>query len=139
MLSVVFATTGAFVGLWITDTALSVYAQLGCVMLIGLSAKNAILMVEFARQRRKEGVSIEGAACEGASLRFRAVQMTAWSFIIGVAPLIFAKSAGAASMRAIGICTAFGMLSATLVGIIFVPSLYTMFQKLRERIVRVRQ
>jgi HAE1 family hydrophobic/amphiphilic exporter-1 len=134
MLSVLFAVTGAFIGLWLTSTALSVYAQLGCVMLIGLSAKNAILMVEFARQRHREGVSVEVAAQEGASLRFRAVQMTAWSFIIGVAPLVFAKSAGAASMRAIGICTACGMLAATLVGIVFVPSLYTIFQKLRDKV-----
>lgn len=136
MLSVVFAVTGAFVGLWLTGTALSVYAQLGCVMLIGLSAKNAILMVEFSRQRRREGVPVEDAARDGASLRFRAVQMTAWSFIIGVAPLIFANSAGAASMKAIGICTASGMLSSTLIGIVFVPSLYAFFQKTRERVRR---
>ena len=136
MLSVVFAVAGAFVGLWLTDTPLSVYAQLGCVMLIGLSAKNAILMVEFAKQRRAAGVPVDEAAREGASLRFRAVQMTAWSFIIGVAPLIFANSAGAASMRAIGICTASGMLAATLVGIIFVPALYSLFQRMRERVAR---
>ena len=97
MLSVLFAVAGAFTGLWLTKTPLSVYAQLGCVMLIGLSAKNAILMVEFAKQRRAAGVPIEQAAREGASLRFRAVQMTAWSFIIGVMPLLFADSAGAAS------------------------------------------
>ena len=139
MLSVLFAVTGAFVGLWLTGTALSVYAQLGCVMLIGLSAKNAILMVEFSRQRRREGVPVEDAARDGASLRFRAVQMTAWSFIIGVAPLIFANSAGAASMKAIGICTASGMLSSTLIGIVFVPSLYAFFQKTRERVKRDRQ
>ena len=136
MLSVLFAVTGAFVGLWLTGTALSVYAQLGCVMLIGLSAKNAILMVEFSRQRRREGVPVEDAARDGASLRFRAVQMTAWSFIIGVAPLIFANSAGAASMKALGICTASGMLSSTLIGIVFVPSLYAFFQKTRERVRR---
>ena len=132
MMSVLFAVTGAFVGLWITDIPLSVYAQLGCVMLIGLSGKNAILMVEFSRQRRRAGAEIDTAAIDGASLRFRAVQMTAWSFIIGVLPLMFAKSAGAASMRAIGVCTCSGMLVATLVGIIFVPSFYAIFQRLRE-------
>ena len=132
MMSVLFAVTGAFTGLWLADIPLSVYAQLGCVMLIGLSGKNAILMVEFARQRRRTGAEIDTAAIDGASLRFRAVQMTAWSFIIGVLPLLFAKSAGAASMRAIGACTCSGMLAATLVGIIFVPSFYSIFQHVRE-------
>ena len=136
MLSVIFAVAGAFIGLWLTDTPFSIYAQLGCVMLIGLAAKNAILMVEFSKQRRASGVPVDEAAEEGASLRFRAVQMTAWSFIIGVLPLAFANSAGAASMRAIGICTASGMLAATLFGIIFVPSLYALFQRMRERISR---
>ena len=133
MMSVMFAVAGAFVGLWLTGTPFSIYAQLGCVMLIGLSAKNAILMVEFSKQRRASGVQVEDAAKEGASLRFRAVQMTAWSFIIGVMPLLLADSAGAASMRAIGICTASGMLAATVVGIVFVPSLYAIFQRMRER------
>ena len=133
MMSVMFAVAGAFVGLWLTGTPFSIYAQLGCVMLIGLSAKNAILMVEFSKQRRASGVQVEDAAKEGASLRFRAVQMTAWSFIIGVMPLLLADSAGAASMRAIGICTASGMLAATVVGIVFVPSLYAIFQRARER------
>ena len=132
MMSVIFAVTGAFTGLWLFHIPLSVYAQLGCVMLIGLSSKNAILIVEFARQRRKAGEEISAAALDGANLRFRAVQMTAWSFIIGVLPLIFANSAGAASMRAIGICTCSGMLAATLFGIVFVPPLYSIFQRLRE-------
>jgi multidrug efflux pump subunit AcrB len=132
MLSVAFALCGAFLGLWLTKTPLSVYAQLGCTMLIGLAAKNAILIVEFSKQERQAGKSIFESAVSGAGLRFRAVQMTAWSFIIGVVPLILAKSAGAASMQAIGICTASGMLAATFVGIIFVPSIYAIFQRLRE-------
>jgi multidrug efflux pump subunit AcrB len=132
MFSVMVALTGAFLGLWLTGTALSIYAQLGCVMLIGLSAKNAILMVEFARQERLGGKSVVEAATRGADLRFRAVMMTAWSFIFGVLPLVFASGAGAAAMRAIGICTCSGMLAATFVGIIFVPSLYSVFQRMRE-------
>ena len=132
MFSVMVALTGAFLGLWLTGTALSIYAQLGCVMLIGLSAKNAILMVEFARQERLGGKSVVEAATRGAELRFRAVMMTAWSFIFGVLPLVFASGAGAAAMRAIGICTCSGMLAATFVGIIFVPSLYSVFQRMRE-------
>ena len=136
MLSVLFALTGAFLGMWLTGTALSIYAQLGCVMLIGLSAKNAILMVEFSRQERLGGKSVYEAAVNGANLRYRAVMMTAWSFIFGVLPLVFADGAGAAAMRAIGICTCSGMLAATLVGIIFVPALYSVFQRLREFVKR---
>ena len=134
MLSVLFALLGAFLGLWLTKTPLSVYAQLGCVMLIGLAAKNAILMVEFSKQERESGKTVDEAAVSGGNLRYRAVMMTAWSFIIGVLPLVFASSAGAGAMRAIGICTCFGMLAATSVGIVFVPSLYAVFQKLRERV-----
>jgi hydrophobe/amphiphile efflux-1 (HAE1) family protein len=132
ILSVMVALAGALAGLWLTDTPLSVYAQLGCVMLIGLAAKNAILMVEFAKQQCDEGVDVYDAAVCGASLRYRAVMMTAWSFIIGVLPLIFAGGAGAGAMRAIGICTCSGMLAATCFGIVFVPSIYAIFQRLRD-------
>ena len=133
MLSVACALAGALLGLWLTGTALSVYAQLGCVMLIGLAAKNAILMVEFSRQERARGVPIAKSALRGADLRFRAVMMTAWSFIFGVLPLVFKSGAGSGAMRAIGICTCSGMLAATVVGIFFVPPLYTVFQNVRER------
>jgi multidrug efflux pump subunit AcrB len=136
MLSVMFALSGAFLGLWLTGTALSVYAQLGCVMLIGLAAKNAILMVEFAKQEREAGCTVVEAAVRGADLRFRAVMMTAWSFIIGVLPLVFASGAGAGAMTAIGICTCCGMLAATFVGIVFVPALYAIFQRLRDFVKR---
>jgi multidrug efflux pump subunit AcrB len=134
MLSVLFALLGALIGLWVTKTPLSIYAQLGCVMLIGLAAKNAILMVEFSKQERESGKGIFEAAISGADLRYRAVMMTAWSFVIGVLPLVFAVGAGSGAMKAIGICTFSGMLFASVVGIVFVPALYSLFQRLREKI-----
>ncbi len=136
MFSVGVAVTGAMTGLWITNTPMSIYAQLGLVMLIGLSAKNAILMVEFSKQERARGVSVEEAAMNGANLRFRAVMMTAWSFIFGVFPLVIASGAGANAQKAIGIATFSGMLAATFIGIIFVPALYALFQRMREFVLR---
>ena len=136
MLSVMFALAGAFVGLAVAKVPLSIYAQLGCIMLIGLAAKNAILMVEFSKQEREAGRTVEEAALRGGELRYRAVLMTAWSFIIGVMPLAFATGAGAGAMRAIGVCTMSGMLMSTLVGIVFVPALYAFFQRLREKFAR---
>ena len=138
MCSVVFALAGAYAGLWITGTPMSIYAQLGLVMLIGLSAKNAILMVEFSKQQREEaGLPVAEAALKGADLRFRAVQMTAWSFLCGVLPLVLATGAGAGSQKAIGISTFSGMLASTFVGIFFTPALYALFQRLREWVKRL--
>ena len=138
MCSVLFALGGAYVGLWVTGTPMSIYAQLGMVMLIGLSAKNAILMVEFAKQEHEAGLSVTDAAMKGADLRFRAVQMTAWSFLCGVLPLVLATGAGAGSQKAIGISTFSGMLVATFVGICFTPGLYALFQRLRELVRKLK-
>lgn len=132
MLTVAIPTLGAIAGLMLCGMSLSVYAQLGLVMLIGLSAKNAILMIEFSKQSREAGYAIKEAALLGASLRFRAVLMTAWSFLFGVFPLVVATGAGAGSRRAIGVTTFSGMLVATLVGIAFAPALYSLFQRMRE-------
>ncbi|MDD3155610.1 MAG: efflux RND transporter permease subunit, partial [Victivallaceae bacterium] len=132
MCSVIFAVLGALLGLWLTRNTLSIYAQLGMVMLIGLAAKNAILMVEFSKQERESGKSIEEAAMNGANLRYRAVLMTAWSFLFGVFPLVVATGAGSGSRRAIGLTTFSGMMLATLIGIVFTPALYAVFQRIRE-------
>ena len=144
MLTVSTAVFGALLGNWACTSkwaadhgfgaagSLSIYAQLGLVMLIGLSAKNAILMVEFSKQAREAGHSIVEAGIQGFNMRYRAVLMTAWSFIFGVIPLVFATGAGANSRTAIGVTTGCGMLMATLVGIMLTPGLYSAMQHVRE-------
>lgn len=130
--SVAVATLGALISMLIVMMPMNIYAQLGLVMLIGLAGKNAILMAEFSRQARENGESIIDAAQNGGRVRYRAVLMTAWSFIIGVFPMVIATGAGAGSRKAIGITTFSGMLLATVIGIVFIPPLYAMFQRMRE-------
>ncbi|MBE6356445.1 MAG: efflux RND transporter permease subunit [Lentisphaerae bacterium] len=134
VLSFFFAMVGGFMGMKYSGLDFSIYAQLGIVMLIGLACKNAILMVEFSKQEREAGKSVEEAAQNGFKHRYRAVLMTAWSFVIGVFPMVIATGAGAGSRRAIGITTFYGMLLSTIIGIVFIPPLYAFFQRGRERV-----
>ncbi|MBN1957437.1 MAG: multidrug efflux RND transporter permease subunit [Desulfuromonadales bacterium] len=133
IISVPVATLGALVGLWVTGSSLSIYAQIGLVLLVGLASKNAILIVEFAQSRREDGLTIAEAAVDGGRIRFRPVLMTSFTFIFGLVPMVIATGAGAGSRQAIGITVFSGMLSTTLFGIFLIPVLYYLFQSAREK------
>jgi hydrophobe/amphiphile efflux-1 (HAE1) family protein len=133
LLAVPLALFGALLALWLRGRQIDVYSQIGFVMLIGLAAKNAILIVEFARRRREEGLSIVDAAMEAARLRLRPILMTAFAFILGVVPLMIATGAGAASRQSIGTTVFGGMLAATILTLAFVPVFYAVIEELRER------
>ena len=129
----IFAVLGALIGVFVMKQSLSIYAQLGLVLLIGLASKNAILIVEFIVQNCEKGMAMFNAALEGAKERYRAVLMTALTFILGVLPMLVAKGAGAASQISMGTTVWFGMLFATGIGVVFVPALFCIFYSLSIR------
>jgi HAE1 family hydrophobic/amphiphilic exporter-1 len=134
LLAVPVAIFGAFFTLQLAGLDNNIYAQIGMVLLIGMSAKTAILIVEFAMEQRREGKSIFDAAYIAAHLRFRAVLMTALSFVLGVLPLVFSSGAGAASRISLGFTVFGGMLAASVLGTLLIPLFYWAVQHLRERI-----
>ncbi|MGD0230752.1 MAG: multidrug efflux RND transporter permease subunit [Syntrophorhabdales bacterium] len=133
ILAVPMALVGVLVALLLRSYDNNLYTQIGLVLMIALASKNAILIVEFARDLHQEGVSAAEAAIEATDRRFRPIVMTSFAFILGVAPLLFASGAGAASQKAIGTVVFGGMLASTLLAIPFVPVFYVVMQGLSER------
>lgn len=127
------ALLGAMIGCFVMGTPVSIYTQIGIILLIALSAKNGILIVEFARDFRAEGNSIREAAFEAGHVRLRPILMTSFAFVLGVMPLLFATGAGAQSRIALGAAVVFGMAMNTLLATIYIPNFYEFMQKLQER------
>ena len=136
LLSVPMAVLGALAAVSMRGLSDDVYCQIGLVMLIGLAAKNAILIVEFAEQLRKQGRSIADAAMEAAELRLRPILMTSFAFILGILPLAFASGAGQAGRHSIGTTIIGGMLVSTILNLFFIPVLYVLTKTVLEKIRR---
>ena len=136
LLTVPVAVLGAFLGLLLRGMALDVYGQIGVIVLIGLAAKNAILIVEFAKLRLEEGADLVDAALEGAKLRLRPILMTSFAFVLGCVPLWTASGSGAAGRRILGTVVIMGMLTATLIAIFFIPLLFVQIERLASRMRR---
>lgn len=133
VLAVPYAFLGAMAALWVRNSPNDIYFQIGLLVLIGLTAKNAILIVEFAAQKMEEGMSAFDAAVEAAALRLRPILMTSAAFVLGVVPLLLATGAGASARHSMGTGVFGGMLAATFISTIFVPVFFTWFAKRSKR------
>ena len=133
LLGLPFGVLGALIAVWLRGMPNDIYFQVGLIAVIGLAAKNAILIVEFASELRREGKSIGDAAVEAARERLRPILMTSFAFILGVAPLLTAGGAGAASRHSLGTSVVFGMLGATLIGVFFIPLFFAVIRAVSER------
>jgi multidrug efflux pump subunit AcrB len=133
LLSVPTVILGTMVGLLVRKFDMNVYAQVGLVMLIGLAAKNAILIIEFAKMKREEGVPTIDAAIEGAKLRLRPILMTSFAFILGCVPLMLASGSGAASRSTMGTGVVYGMTISTMIGLFLIPVCYVFVQRFTDR------
>ena len=133
-----FAILGAVLGTIAMGLPISVFSQIGIILLIALSAKNAILIVEFAADNRLKGEDIITASIEAGRMRLRPILMTSFAFIIGILPMLFATGAGAASRISLGSAVVFGMLLSTILGTLFIPNFYHLMQSLYEKRKRIR-
>lgn len=133
VLAVPYAFLGAMAALWVRNSPNDIYFQIGLLVLIGLTAKNAILIEEFAAQKMEEGMSAFDAAVEAAALRLRPILMTSAAFVLGVVPLLLATGAGASARHSMGTGVFGGMLTATFISTIFVPVFFTWFAKRSKR------
>ncbi len=137
LLGTPWAIMGAMLGLFLcrlfSDNYVNnVFAQIGLVMLIGLNAKNAILIVEFAKMKLEEGMSVKDAAIAGAKLRFRPILMTSFAFILGVIPLVRASGAGSQSRKVMGMAVFSGMITATILGVILIPAFFVLIERKKK-------
>jgi hydrophobic/amphiphilic exporter-1 (mainly G- bacteria), HAE1 family len=127
------AVFGAFAGIWLAGLENNIYAQIGLIVLIGLGAKNAILIVEFSKTRFEKGAPLEEAALEGARLRLRPILMTSFAFLLGVLPLVFSKGAGAVARRIMGTAVMGGTTAASVIAIFLIPVTFYVVEKLAHR------